>query len=103
MVVAEGTTALLFPFSWPHVYVPILPAELHHFLDAPVPFLMGMYLNFYFYWFGLEGKFKKNAKVKHAYGLFCYNSVSTFQINIQDNVWSNVKKCLIQNYESFIV
>ncbi|ENN76384.1 hypothetical protein YQE_07106, partial [Dendroctonus ponderosae] len=43
MVVAEGMTALLFPFSWPHVYVPILPAELHHFLDAPVPFLMGLY------------------------------------------------------------
>ncbi|XP_066150244.1 DENN domain-containing protein 5B [Euwallacea fornicatus] len=43
MVVAEGMTTLLFPFSWPHVYVPILPAELHHFLDAPVPFLMGLY------------------------------------------------------------
>lgn len=43
MVVAEGITTLLFPFTWPHVYVPILPAELHHFLDAPVPFLMGLY------------------------------------------------------------
>lgn len=42
MVVAEGITALLFPFVWPHVYVPILPAALHHFLDAPVPFLMGL-------------------------------------------------------------
>lgn len=42
MVVAEGITALLFPFAWPHVYVPILPASLHHFLDAPVPFLMGL-------------------------------------------------------------
>lgn len=41
MVVAEGVTSFLFPFSWPHVYVPILPASLHHFLDAPVPFLMG--------------------------------------------------------------
>lgn len=41
MVVAEGVTSLLFPFSWPHVYVPILPASLHHFLDAPVPYLMG--------------------------------------------------------------
>lgn len=44
MVVAEGMTALLFPFTWPHVYVPILPAALHHFLDAPVPFLMGKYV-----------------------------------------------------------
>lgn len=43
MVVAEGVTSLLFPFTWPHVYVPILPAPLHHFLDAPVPFVMGKY------------------------------------------------------------
>ncbi|KAG5882112.1 hypothetical protein JTB14_016875 [Gonioctena quinquepunctata] len=43
MIVAEGITSLLFPFTWPHVYVPILPASLHHFLDAPVPFLMGLY------------------------------------------------------------
>ncbi|CAG9861723.1 unnamed protein product [Phyllotreta striolata] len=43
MVVAEGITSLLFPFTWPHVYVPIMPASLHHFLDAPVPFLMGLY------------------------------------------------------------
>lgn len=41
MTVAECITTLLFPFSWPHVYVPILPASLHHFLDAPVPFVMG--------------------------------------------------------------
>ncbi|KAF5302317.1 hypothetical protein FQA39_LY10356 [Lamprigera yunnana] len=43
MIVAEGITSLLFPFSWPHVYVPILPASLEHFLDAPVPFVMGLY------------------------------------------------------------
>lgn len=44
MIVAEGITSLLFPFTWPHVYVPILPGTLHHFLDAPVPFVMGMFL-----------------------------------------------------------
>ncbi|XP_037031285.1 DENN domain-containing protein 5B isoform X2 [Bradysia coprophila] len=43
MVVGECITALLFPFSWPHVYAPILPAALHHFLDAPVPFVMGLH------------------------------------------------------------
>ncbi|XP_034936664.1 DENN domain-containing protein 5B isoform X2 [Chelonus insularis] len=43
MVVAECITALLFPFTWQHVYVPILPASLHHFLDAPVPFIMGLH------------------------------------------------------------
>ena len=43
MLVAESVTALLFPFSWQHVYVPILPASLQHFLDAPVPFVMGLH------------------------------------------------------------
>ncbi|KAL1433618.1 hypothetical protein MTO96_012444 [Rhipicephalus appendiculatus] len=42
MLVAECVTSLLLPFQWQHVYVPILPHSLHHFLDAPVPFLMGL-------------------------------------------------------------
>ncbi|XP_037800590.1 DENN domain-containing protein 5A-like [Penaeus monodon] len=42
MLVAESICALMFPFVWQHVYVPILPASLHHFLDAPVPFIMGL-------------------------------------------------------------
>ncbi|VVC91607.1 unnamed protein product [Leptidea sinapis] len=41
MLVAECIVSLLLPFSWAHVYVPILPAPLFHFLDAPVPFVMG--------------------------------------------------------------
>lgn len=43
MIVGECITHLLQPFSWPHVYAPILPAALHHFLDAPVPFVMGLH------------------------------------------------------------
>ena len=43
MLVAEGVSALMFPFSWQHVYVPILPASMMHFLDAPVPFVMGLH------------------------------------------------------------
>ncbi|XP_013380096.1 DENN domain-containing protein 5B isoform X2 [Lingula anatina] len=43
MLVAEGMTTLMFPFMWQHVYVPILPASLIHFLDAPVPFIMGLH------------------------------------------------------------
>ncbi|XP_039279311.1 DENN domain-containing protein 5B isoform X2 [Nilaparvata lugens] len=43
MLVAESMLCLLFPFTWPHVYVPILPASLQHFLDAPVPFIMGLH------------------------------------------------------------
>uniref|UniRef100_A0A8C7FD41 DENN domain containing 5B n=1 Tax=Oncorhynchus kisutch TaxID=8019 RepID=A0A8C7FD41_ONCKI len=42
MTVAEGITTLLFPFQWQHIYLPLLPAPLHHLLDAPVPFLMGI-------------------------------------------------------------
>ncbi|XP_029104178.1 DENN domain-containing protein 5A isoform X2 [Scleropages formosus] len=45
MTVAESITALMFPFQWQHVYVPILPASLQHFLDAPVPYLMGLHSN----------------------------------------------------------
>ncbi|XP_067950634.1 DENN domain-containing protein 5B-like isoform X2 [Watersipora subatra] len=43
MLVCESISALLFPFNWAHVYVPILPASMQHFLDAPVPFIMGLY------------------------------------------------------------
>lgn len=43
MIVGECITSILFPFVWPHVYAPILPAALHHFLEAPVPFVMGLH------------------------------------------------------------
>ncbi|XP_055601274.1 DENN domain-containing protein 5B isoform X2 [Uranotaenia lowii] len=42
-IIAECITSLLFPFQWQHVYAPILPASLHHFLDAPVPYVMGLH------------------------------------------------------------
>ncbi|XP_062277004.1 DENN domain-containing protein 5B-like isoform X2 [Scomber scombrus] len=43
MTVAESITTLLFPFQWQHIYLPIVSAPLHHLLDAPVPFLMGIH------------------------------------------------------------
>ncbi|XP_078663873.1 DENN domain-containing protein 5A-like isoform X11 [Branchiostoma floridae x Branchiostoma belcheri] len=43
MLLAESLSVLLFPFTWQHVYVPILPASLLHFLDAPVPYIMGLH------------------------------------------------------------
>ncbi|KAK9496634.1 hypothetical protein O3M35_013114 [Rhynocoris fuscipes] len=43
MLVAESLTTLLFPFTWSHVYVPILPSSCKHFLDAPLPFVMGLH------------------------------------------------------------
>ena len=42
MTTAECFSALMLPFSWQHVYVPILPRSLRHYLDAPVPFIMGL-------------------------------------------------------------
>uniref|UniRef100_A0A7N6BPR7 DENN domain containing 5B n=1 Tax=Anabas testudineus TaxID=64144 RepID=A0A7N6BPR7_ANATE len=42
MTIAEGVTTLLFPFQWQHIYLPIVSTSLHHLLDAPVPFLMGI-------------------------------------------------------------
>lgn len=35
---------LLFPMRWPHTVIPVLPASLVHYLEAPVPFLMGMHV-----------------------------------------------------------
>ncbi|CAG9563036.1 unnamed protein product [Danaus chrysippus] len=43
MLVSECIVSLLLPFTWAYVYVPILPAPLYHFLDAPVPFVMGLH------------------------------------------------------------
>lgn len=40
--VAEALTALLLPFHWKHIYVPYLPLSLVGYLDAPVPYLMGI-------------------------------------------------------------
>ena len=42
MLVCESMTALAYPFVWPHVYVPLLPPALENFLDAPVPYVMGL-------------------------------------------------------------
>lgn len=42
MLCSNCATALLFPFSWPHVFVPILPSSQRGFLDAPVPYIMGL-------------------------------------------------------------
>jgi len=42
MLVCESMLALTYPFAWPHVYVPILPPMLENFLDAPVPYVMGL-------------------------------------------------------------
>lgn len=42
MLCAHCATALIFPFTWQHVFVPILPTSQRGFLDAPVPYIMGL-------------------------------------------------------------
>ncbi|KAJ8944376.1 hypothetical protein NQ318_017695 [Aromia moschata] len=73
MVVAEGVTSLLFPFTWPHVYVPILPASLHHFLDAPVPFVMGLYAS------------SENIKVASEASL-CYVDIDKCKVQLPEEM-----------------
>lgn len=44
MLISECIVALLNPFKWQHVYVPILPSKLGlNYLDAPTPFIMGIH------------------------------------------------------------
>ncbi|KRX56494.1 DENN domain-containing protein 5B [Trichinella sp. T9] len=43
MLFAETFQILLFPFRWQHVYVPILPCSQFVFLEAPLPFIMGLW------------------------------------------------------------
>jgi hypothetical protein len=34
--------SLLYPFSWQHIFIPILPPILIHYVTAPMPFLVGI-------------------------------------------------------------
>eukprot|EP01105_Mastigella_eilhardi_P019978 TRINITY_DN4727_c0_g1_i1.p1 TRINITY_DN4727_c0_g1~~TRINITY_DN4727_c0_g1_i1.p1 ORF type:complete len:834 (-),score=124.28 TRINITY_DN4727_c0_g1_i1:60-2561(-) len=37
----NALSALLYPFSWQHVFIPILPSSLIGYVSAPMPFLIG--------------------------------------------------------------
>eukprot|EP01135_Chromosphaera_perkinsii_P004103 Nk52_evm10s270 gene=Nk52_evmTU10s270 len=39
----EILTAFAFPFSWAHVYIPILPDQIMHILQAPMPLMIGIH------------------------------------------------------------
>ncbi|GMF24555.1 unnamed protein product [Phytophthora fragariaefolia] len=41
--VAEGFCALIYPFRWQHPYVPILPRVLSEYLQAPLPYILGIH------------------------------------------------------------
>jgi len=45
-IVSELILALIFPFQWRHVYIPLLPKKLIDFLNAPMPFLIGTHTSF---------------------------------------------------------
>lgn len=38
----EALESMLYPFSWQHTFVPILPLDMTDVLDAPAPFLIGV-------------------------------------------------------------
>jgi hypothetical protein len=40
-IACESLLALMYPFKWQHVYIPLLPEPLLDFLSAPMPFLIG--------------------------------------------------------------
>eukprot|EP00039_Didymoeca_costata_P005950 m.86082 g.86082 ORF g.86082 m.86082 type:complete len:1268 (+) comp13043_c0_seq3:704-4507(+) len=40
--VIEGLLALIYPFTWRHVYIPLVPALMLTVVAAPVPFLFGI-------------------------------------------------------------
>lgn len=40
---AEGLCALIYPFRWQHPYVPILPRVLSEYLQAPLPYILGVH------------------------------------------------------------
>ncbi|ETW00719.1 hypothetical protein H310_07274 [Aphanomyces invadans] len=44
--VCEALCALLYPFVWEHVYIPMLPMKLIDYLQAPVPFFMGVHTTY---------------------------------------------------------
>lgn len=38
----QGVVALLYPFVWQHVFIPVLPLGMIQFVCAPVPFVVGL-------------------------------------------------------------
>jgi hypothetical protein len=38
----HASLSLLYPFSWSHIFMPILPLSMSHLTSAPVPFLVGV-------------------------------------------------------------
>uniref|UniRef100_A0A6I8QRB1 DENN/MADD domain containing 5A n=1 Tax=Xenopus tropicalis TaxID=8364 RepID=A0A6I8QRB1_XENTR len=110
MTVAETITGLMFPFQWQHVYVPILPASLLHFLDAPVPYLMGLHSN------GLDDRSKlelpqeqvevreESSSKKDGKAHCDEEELRMHQLNIQvREVFANRFTQMFADYEVFVI
>ncbi len=41
--IAESLTGLMYPFQWQHPYVPLLPRILSEYLQAPLPYILGVH------------------------------------------------------------
>lgn len=37
--------SLIFPFEWNFVFIPVLPSKLKAFIDAPLPYIIGIYFD----------------------------------------------------------
>lgn len=40
--IAVACNLFLFPMSWQHIFIPVLPLQLQDYLAAPMPFLIGV-------------------------------------------------------------
>lgn len=38
----QAFETLLYPFNWPHAFIPVLPSYLVEMCEAPTPFLIGL-------------------------------------------------------------
>lgn len=38
----EALQSILYPFTWPHTFVPVLPSMLWEIVDAPTPIICGV-------------------------------------------------------------
>jgi hypothetical protein len=43
---SEAITSLMYPITWAHAYIPILPTQLLGVLGAPFPYILGIHLSF---------------------------------------------------------
>lgn len=40
-IICEGFRSLIYPFTWTHVYLPVVPVQLMNLVEAPVPYMLG--------------------------------------------------------------